>query len=64
LLFDTEDGGYMYLQNVGLSPNYTMLQPGRPTPYVMLCLFDPECLNETNFDTRLAIGVITVSCEL
>jgi hypothetical protein len=27
LLFDPEDGGYMFLQNVVLYPNYTALQP-------------------------------------
>jgi hypothetical protein len=29
LLFDPEDGGYMFIRNVGLSPNYTTLQPRR-----------------------------------
>jgi hypothetical protein len=29
LLFDTEDGGDMFLRNVGLSPDYTALQPRR-----------------------------------
>jgi hypothetical protein len=27
LLFDPEDGGDMFLRNVGLSPNYTALHP-------------------------------------
>jgi hypothetical protein len=27
LLFDTEDGGYMFVRNVGLPPAYTALQP-------------------------------------
>jgi hypothetical protein len=52
----------MYLQSVGLSPNYRMLQPRRPTPYVILCLFDPEFINETNFVTRLVKGVTIMSC--
>jgi hypothetical protein len=30
LLLDPEDGGHILLRNVGLSPNYTALQPGRP----------------------------------
>jgi hypothetical protein len=28
-LFDPEDGGDMLLRNMGLSPNYMELQPGR-----------------------------------
>jgi hypothetical protein len=31
LLFDLEDGGEMFLRNVGLSPNYAASQP--KTPY-------------------------------
>jgi hypothetical protein len=30
LLFDPEDGGGMYLRNVGLSPNYSALVPRNP----------------------------------
>jgi hypothetical protein len=30
LLFNAEDGGDMFLRNVGLSPNYKALQPRRP----------------------------------
>jgi hypothetical protein len=30
LLFDSEDGGDMFLRIVGLSPNYTALQPSMP----------------------------------
>jgi hypothetical protein len=30
LLFDPENGGDMLLRKVGLSPNYTLLQPRRP----------------------------------
>jgi hypothetical protein len=29
-LFDSEDGSDMFVRNVGRSPNYTALQPGRP----------------------------------
>jgi hypothetical protein len=29
LFFDLEDGGDMFLRNVGLSPNYTALQARR-----------------------------------
>jgi hypothetical protein len=29
LLVDPEDGGDIFLRNVGLSPNYTVLQPKR-----------------------------------
>jgi hypothetical protein len=61
LLFNPEDGGYMYLRNVRVSQNYTMLQPRRLAPCIMLYLFDPECVNETNFGTRFAVGVIIVS---
>jgi hypothetical protein len=30
LLFGPEDGGDIFLQNIGLIPNYTALQPTRP----------------------------------
>jgi hypothetical protein len=30
LLFDPEDGGDMLLRNIGLAPNYTMLQLRKP----------------------------------
>jgi hypothetical protein len=30
VLFEPEGGGNMFLRNVGLSPNYTELQPIRP----------------------------------
>jgi hypothetical protein len=32
-LFDPKDGSDMFLRNVGRSPNYTALQPGRPYSY-------------------------------
>jgi hypothetical protein len=30
LLFDLEDGGKMFMRNVGFSPNYGAMQPRRP----------------------------------
>jgi hypothetical protein len=31
ILFDSECGGYMFLRNVGLTPNFTALNLRRPT---------------------------------
>lgn len=36
LQFDPEDGGNMFIRNVGFSPNYTVLQPRRP--YSFYCI--------------------------
>jgi hypothetical protein len=33
LLFDPDDGGSMFLKNVGLPPDYMILEPRRCTPH-------------------------------
>jgi hypothetical protein len=37
-LFNPEDGGDIFFRNVGLSPNYTALQPGEPKSVVTLII--------------------------
>jgi hypothetical protein len=37
LIFETVDGGDMFLRNVGLSPNYTALQPREPQSWKPTC---------------------------